>query len=517
MPIDPVQSAAASALRLETEGAAGLVRLLAGESLQATVVAALRNGGLRLALVDILFQGDRAIKAPATGTPPPTARPAQIDLPAIPGLRVGDTVRLTITETAPAIVVRIEPTTPDNGQAPTATTLVVGSASRRDAAGAAPLPPATGGQPLASPQPGTASVTVRDVPTIPVRDSITLSPEAALALLASEGEPEVAAQASPTRIMSAEARSALAAMIPRAAAHQTSLAPLFAQATALVEDPVFKTMPAPVRTAIETLAREGGIEPATLDAATLRQAIERAGPFFEAGLASLAVPGQGQNPASTHGDLKGMLLALRGLLRDVLGQAAPEPASGDRPAPPRRGLPPLGQPASPLPDMIEDPATATRRLAGAVDGALDRIRLQQAAALPDDPGRGPTRPDAMPVDRLLELPLRLPGETPILGLSVGPDGRAQKPGEPRGWRMRLSLDLADTGRIDGLVAVRGRLTTVHLSASRPETAALLRDHLPALRDALIAADLDVEGLDLSEATPPAPEPVRSGSFLDRRS
>ncbi len=515
MPIDPVQSLAASALRLETEGSAGLVKLLAGETVQATVVAALKNGGLRLALANILFQGDRAV--PAANASPGT-RPAQIDVPAVPGIRVGDTVRLTITETAPNIAVRIQPITPNSEPPPHATTIVVTAGGRRETEPGAQTP-----DPARLPQAGfsrpPATPVTPPLPTAPSAiDSVTLSPEAALALLATEPEADASSQPPTARPLSPEARAAVAEMIPRAAANQSSLAPLMAQAAALSESPSLATLPAPLRAAVEALAGHGGVDAAELDGESLRRAIERAGPFFESRLAlSLPAPDATRSPLPAQGDMKGVLLALRGLLKDMLGGAPAGPPAGDRPMPPRRGLAPMGQPSATAPMPDDDPGSAAQRLAGAVDGALDRIRLQQAAALPDDGGRATGRPEAPTADRLLELPIRLPGETPVLGLSIGPDGQVPRPGEPRGWRMRLSLDLADTGRIDGLVAVRGRLTTVHLTAAQAETAVLLRENLPALSEALIAADLDLDVVDLREAAPTAPEHGRSGSFLDRRS
>ena len=665
MALEPIQPLAASATRLETEGAETLARLATGASAEATVVAALRNGGVRLALLESLFEGAPhtrsrstidpgriatatptpppidegpatvrggrlssvpAIETPASGltpqreprpvptpslptpaAPPPTQRSANlpaagnlaapmppdpatgeaaapspasrgpmaprqifVDLPVAAGLKVGDTVRLTVVDTTPHLSLRVDPTpaarsTPPQsvlppqslqGAAPLQTarpslqpenaversiqtpTGAVPTPQAARASAAAPLlgtspmlpqgmPPTDAGttqRPLAVffGAPTTAPLLSTAAPEA-VHDSVTLSAAATGAMATAETDAP-APQSSPRPTLSNAAREALSQLLPRAAAGQASLAPLLADAAALLRSPAGADLPKPLAEALARLVEDAPLDPQTLDAASLRRAVQDAGPFLEAKVASLAsAPSIGLTTASMaqatlSGDLKALLFVLRAALQTFAGapvEGSSPPA--DRPPPPRRGAPPVGQRGiEPLLPDDPQPRQAARHLAGEVEAVLDRIRLQQAAALPEE-----TRPSTQTAtgtpDRLVEIPLRLPGETPVMALSVGPDGRPVRPGEDRGWRMRLSLDFADVGRIDGLVSVRGRRTSITLHATDSNTRALLEHHLPELRDALLLADLDVEVIDLRDHPIPAGEPVRAGSFLDRRS
>jgi hypothetical protein len=665
MALEPIQPLAASATRLETEGAETLTRLATGASAEATVVAALRNGGVRLALLDLLFEGTPPVRSssiadagrattaaqilppdntPATvrsgrlspspnldppaqpATPGRDARPASyatpttprapgeppapqmgaplqaggaaaapaqpdraaskstapspatrpslaarqvfVDLPVAAGLKVGDTVRLTVVDTTPHLALRVEPaptmrpalpqpTSAPNPastappRAPPAAGIVADvptisappAAQTSLAARPAPAAPNLGALPTpgpaaAIPQQGTTqrplavffgppvtpsvAAPVSATAADSAHDSVTLSQDAARAIAAVQGEAPPTPNTRPT--LSMAAREALAQLLPRAAAGQASLAPLLADAQALLQSPAGAALPKPLAEALTRLVEQAPLDPKTLDAASLRRAVQDAGPFLEAKVASLAAaPALGASvagmaSAALSGDLKAILFVLRAALQTFAGGpvegSMPQP---DRPPPPRRGAPPVGQHGvEPLLPEDPEPRQAARHLASEVEAVLDRIRLQQAAALPDD-----TRPSTQIAsgapDRLVEIPLRLPGETPVMALSVGPDGRPTRPGEERGWHMRLSLDFADVGRIDGLVSVRGRRTSITLHATDGNTRALLENHLPELRDALVLADLDVEVIDLRDHPIPATEPVRTGSFLDRRS
>ena len=373
------------------------------------------------------------------------------------------------------------------------------------------------------------------------------SPTAAVA--APAGEPPVAPPAGP----SPQARQALQAMVPEAVAGQVSRAPLLANAVAALAAPAASVMPGPLRQALAALVATA-LDPTDLTAPALRQAIAGSGTFQEASilrlaaqltgapalpdtkqagaaigrkpLAALSLPSDPALPAAfdddvaaLRADAKSVLLALRSVLQAMPGAqvAQPVPQNADSsPALPRLDALPAGQAASEAdPGLRAGPEKMTQALLGATEGALDRVRLLQAASMPDNP-RQPDGPQRF--DRLMELPLALPGgQMPVMSLAVGRDGRAANAAEAPAWRMRLSLDLPPSGPMHALVSLRGGRAGVTLWAEKSETADQFRAALPELRDALHVVDLDIDSLEVLTGAPPGNKPARVGKAVDRRS
>jgi hypothetical protein len=309
-------------------------------------------------------------------------------------------------------------------------------------------------------------------------------------------------------------------MIPQAAASQQGRAPLIANAVALMASSAGAQLPAPVRETIAALIATA-LDPHGLDGLALRHAVEVSGTFQEASLlkaagAALADRPGGLGAADIRGDAKAVMLALREALQPLaVGQQSASPHQTPPPLP-QKGHVGAGQP--PASATIGDDATpveAAKVMLAGTEGALDRLRLLQAASIPD---RAPATVEqsAGRADRLVEIPIALPGgQAPIMSLALGRDGRsAGAAGEAPAWRMRLSLDLPETGPIQAMVALRGERAGVTLWAERPATAELFRSSLDELRDALTLAEIDIDTLDVRDGAPPQQQPARAGSFLD---
>jgi hypothetical protein len=501
MAIDPISpSAVASALvpRLAGGQADSLAALAAGQTLDAEVVAILDTGEIRLSLLGVLLD-----------MLPPTS-----------GLEPGDAVQLTVVRPRPDLAVSLSPALPP-GDADAASTLpdIPRESGEAGATGPALSVPPRGSRADAPPEARQAS-----------QDMVELSQVArsAARVVAAVDLPMPEGAAPPAKTLSTEARAALATVLPEAATGQQSRAPLLANAAALLAGPGGEMLPPPVRAMLAALVATA-VDPHGLDGVALRQAIARSGTFQEssilkaAGLAlgpsGTATPSAAMAFSDVRQDAKTLLLSLRSALR---GAAAESAASAPAPAPPpplpRKGSP-LAAQAAAVPTLGADakPPDTARTLLSEASGALDRVRLLQIASLPDavrdgDPGRG-ARP-------LVEVPIALPGgQMPVMSLAVEREGRGPAGdgvGPTPTWRMRLSLDLDETGPIHALVSMKGEEAGVTLWAERPETASKFRAALPALRDAFAEEALGLDTLQVRDGAPAQPRAARAGSFLDRR-
>lgn len=294
-----------------------------------------------------------------------------------------------------------------------------------------------------------------------------------------------------------------------AVARQGGMAVLFADVEELVARP---DLPQEVRRAAEAvLDRRLPLE-LLARPDQLARAIAVSGLFAERNLSALA----GQAPA----DLKLALFVLRAVLGSGSHIRTDESAKPDiRLLPPQPGTPPAAQaPASraggqgaslPVEQLLP-------RIASESDAALARINLHQIASLPEN-GPASARADAPDMRFSCEIPVNVDGRTAVFGFVIERDGhRAQAKTEKRRWRVRAALDLAETGAVEADVRLHGETVTAGLLAERPQTAALLEAALPMLRDGLIAAGFEVDGLSvrLGKAAPDAATP---GHFMDLRS
>ena len=510
MAIDPVLASAASSsamLQPSSEAGAALGALRAGDRLDAVVLAKLDAGAVRLQLLGVL-----------------------LDIVAPMPLKVGDALNLTILKPGPELAISVAPIVTEDVPGQTGATSRVSEASQQDSPRAASAVSTAGAGTTNQSTPSVGEFP--DVPAFPVR--VELSTDGLRAMVQEAEQPLMAQPADAAGLdrartnpapLSAEARAAVAEMVPQAAVNQQGRAPLIANAIATLANPAGEQLPLPVRQTLLALIATA-IDPRGLDGTKLRQAVESSGTFQESALLKVAgvVPAdlKGRNSSPQNGsdprqDAKALLASLGAALKASVGTKA-MPAASDTAVPPplpQRGGALAGQ------DAVEatisgktPPEEAARTLLSSSEAALNRTRLLQAASLPADPR--PSEPTQR-ADRLVEIPIALPGgHVPVISLAIGGDGRGAGAGEEQArWRMRLALDLEPAGPIHALISLRGEQAGVTLWAERPETAETFRQAIGELRDALTVADLDIETLEVRDGAPPQAAHARSGAFLDR--
>lgn len=331
---------------------------------------------------------------------------------------------------------------------------------------------------------------------------------------ATVGSPSAAATSVPVRgTPSAQPLPGeLAAPILQAAARQM---PIAAALTQMLATPSADS-PEALRQALTQLAAGRSSPEALRTPEGLREAVAKSGLFLEANLAAGAPSGPPQ-------DLKSMLVALRALLAGSGPEAAPAGKTLDRPgtenAPPRAGLAFGAELAPRQPDLP--------RLA---EGAVERLKLMQMASL-DHPEMRVTDDRAQGLRLAVSIPLATQGPdkppTAMVGLVIEhqppapqhaamlePEREANGETEAFPWKVRIALDLEETGPVQAEVALRGQSVSVTLWAERQTVALAARQSIGDLHDALTGAAFDVVKLEIRDGRP-QPAPVRSGPILDR--
>lgn len=248
--------------------------------------------------------------------------------------------------------------------------------------------------------------------------------------------------------------------------------------------------------ALRNLRLDGHYRP---DPAQIATSIRNSGLFLEARLANLQ-PGT----APPTGDLKALLNGAKATLPDLSAR--------------------LGERAS--------AASPPAELARMVEGAVERIKLQQLASLPDHPGLNITDDRSQPMRLALQIPLAIHGqerpETAMVGLmiehqpqtdrphdvKVDEDGDNEAEGFP--WKVRIAVDLEETGPVQAEIALRGQRIAVTLWAERKSMAEDARAAIGALHQALTGAAFEVSNLEVRDGRPAGPSP-RYQPTLDRRS
>ncbi len=290
--------------------------------------------------------------------------------------------------------------------------------------------------------------------------------------------------------------------------------PLGNTIAAILSSPPSEVAP-DIAAALRNLRLDTTVKP---DAKTIEQGVKQSGLFLEARLANIA---QGLSSAPPH-DLK----ALLGMLRESL---AAQPAPGGDSAPAAKA-PPLHLLAAA--DRPEAPPPRGTDLARLVEGGLERVKLQQIASLPDHPAMTVTD-DRAQVSRLaLQIPLAPQGpdrpETAMLGVMIEHDPRPELPADPAveneghaptegfPWKVRIALDLEETGPVQAEIALRGQRVGVTLWAERKTMAEEARRAIGELHQALTGAAFEVAHLDVKDGRPSA-IPHRASAQLDRRS
>jgi hypothetical protein len=248
--------------------------------------------------------------------------------------------------------------------------------------------------------------------------------------------------------------------------------------------------------ALRALRLDGLFRP---DAAQIATSIKNSGLFLEAKLANL-MPGA----APPTGDLKALLSGAKAGLSHAAS------AFGER----------------------ANVAAPPAELARMVEGAVERIKLQQIASLPDHPGMNITDDRSQPMRLALQIPLAIQGqerpETAMIGLMIEHQPRPDLPpgvlvdeeGENKSegfpWKVRIAVDLEETGPVQAEIALRGQRVAVTLWAERKSMAEDARAAIGALHQALTGAAFEVTSLEVRDGRPAGPLP-RFQPALDRRS
>jgi hypothetical protein len=135
------------------------------------------------------------------------------------------------------------------------------------------------------------------------------------------------------------------------------------------------------------------------------------------------------------------------------------------------------------------------RLTGAADDALARLKLLQLHAA-----------TAAKPDLFYEFPVLFGSTIELLQLRIeqdAPRGDEENPppAQDGGFQIRLGFGFADGGRVDALLRLRGEAVSVFWWSERPQTAELLRAHLPLLAERLSALGLEVKELAFLDGPP----------------
>lgn len=246
-------------------------------------------------------------------------------------------------------------------------------------------------------------------------------------------------------------------------------------------------LPAPLLAALRLL---GGLRATPQGLTTpegLEAAIRASGTFLEGTLARGLAPG---------GDVKAALLRVR----------ATANAADDTP---QRG-----------------------EIARMAEGAIERVKLGQLASLPEHPEIRVTDDRGQAMRIALQIPIATQGhdrpQTAMLGLVIEhnpfnpeppayaiEDREAQSEEEGFPWKIRVSLDLEETGPVQAEIALRGQAIAVTLWAERQGFAGKARGGIGALHAALTEADFEVTRLEVKDGLPHGRLP-RSAPMLDRR-
>lgn len=281
-------------------------------------------------------------------------------------------------------------------------------------------------------------------------------------------------------------------------------------------------LPQSAQNAIADLkARTLNLSDQPLSAQALKTAIARSGTFMESTLGSqasatsLPQSANGAPPTQTpslQGDLKAILLLLKGALSKLPGDSTLDPQSGRPPHPPERGVAPR---AGRL-ESIADPqqpldAHTGKSLLAKTESALSRLHLLQLASMPDA--------DAIPftakAEWQVELPFTVGQHAGTLNLQITRDEQQpEQEDAERGWHMRFALNPGKMGEVGAEIGFLGGNTNVVLWAERPETVEAIRLALPELSDDLSAQGLTVGAIRVRRPSPAPPPPHGTGHYVD---
>ena len=186
------------------------------------------------------------------------------------------------------------------------------------------------------------------------------------------------------------------------------------------------------------------------------------------------------------------------------GPLAPPPGEARPALPDARGRPEPQRPMMPLDgDLPADELMA--QLARQGDAALSRVKLLQMASLPERSDRGA---EAATRDVVIDVPIVRDGQTGVMQFRVTRDADQAGQAEAKGpiWRVRFAVDIEETGAVDALITFQQGRIGVAIWADRKTTADALNAQLTDLDQAIRAADLDIDTLNVRQGRAPMAEP-----------
>ena len=297
----------------------------------------------------------------------------------------------------------------------------------------------------------------------------------------------------------ANLQAAVAAATRDAVARQGSLAPLFATLASVPASAAAPALPAAAQAIFERLLGMRLSLDTAPTADDIETALQRSGVFHEAGQARGA-PQQGQGA-----DLKSLLALMRRAMPPTKDGSLAPPPGEPRPAlPDARGRPEPQRPMTPLDgDLPADELMA--QLARQGDAALSRVKLLQMASLPERSDRGA---EAATRDVVIDVPIVRDGQTGVMQFRVTRDADQAGQAEAKGpiWRVRFAVDIEATGAVDALITLQQGRIGVAIWADRKTTADALNAQLTDLDQAIRAADLDIDTLNVRQGRAPMAEP-----------
>lgn len=321
------------------------------------------------------------------------------------------------------------------------------------------------------------------------------------------------------RPVTPQLRQAADAVLPRLAEQQAGLSGLFAHIGALANGQVSgaKPLPEPVRQVMQQIF---GLRLSTASGQptgqSVKTAVNASGIFREATMARSV--GAGTSVLPMAGDLKSLMLNLRGLLQDLGASARPLKPLTQPPIPGLKRSPQGERPASARSHAANgDEKMMLNRLLQDTDAALSRVRLGQMVSR----GLGGDEKIASQgraMDATLDLPLAIGQETAVMQMQIGrdPEGQNGEENEGAGWRLRFALDLTATGPMEAAISLRGGGTYVSLWVDRPETLAAFSENRETLEASFVDAGLDLRELRFLRGLPRRTE-ARFGAMVDRQS
>jgi hypothetical protein len=241
-------------------------------------------------------------------------------------------------------------------------------------------------------------------------------------------------------------------------------------------------------------------------APALQKAVSQSGLFYEAhqaqwvvgerSLASLRAEPQGQLPVSPRTPAPGAASAPAGGSDSALAaaRASPESTRGEAPLPARTEAA-MARPLEAAPARTESQAQAAPGAAqpAATPSVPDSIRSIVQQQL-----------DTVATQRLAWHGEVWPGQS--VDWSIQRDivderqAGAAEPSEGPGWNTTLRLTMPRLGTIDAVLQLSGGRLRIRLAAAEARTAGDLRQQAPGLTEALAAAGLNVQALDIRHET-----------------